>query len=140
MASSTMSLNARFNFDFAYSACCGVKLRNSAAMYSPRAPNLSFGFASLIDLNAFTAISFNCIDSFDFEVMVALLETFDACDVEAFDGCDVETFDDRDNGREDDRCRLLAWDNASCESLLQSKSFNAEFSSIVDAYVNRKCV
>lgn len=62
-----MSLNERLNFDLAYSACCGVKLRNSAAMYSPSAQNLSFGCVLLIERNASTAISFKCIDSLVFE-------------------------------------------------------------------------
>lgn len=79
-ASSTISLNARFNFDFAYSACCGVRLRNSAAIYSARAPNLSFG-CKLIERSASTAISFNCIDSLDLESTDGDGETFEALDV-----------------------------------------------------------
>lgn len=78
IASSTISLNARLSFDFAYSACCVVKLRNSAAIYSPSAPNLSFG-CELIERNASTAISFNCIFSICFEV-TDVVEAFEALD------------------------------------------------------------
>lgn len=77
-------MKERLNFDLANSACCGVKLRNSAAIYSPRAPNLSFGCAWLIERSASTAISFKCIVSLVFEIKDA----------------DDETLEARDDGRE----------------------------------------